>query len=264
MVGGQPGAVAVGEVDVADRDRVHGPGEQHCGQADFDQPGGQRVVRVGGDEDRAVGAALLEVADHLVPGLDGVGDHQQRVQPEGAQRADHPAEGPAEEGVGEHAVPGALLVLDLLGHAGEDERDRAGPAGDERAGGAVGDVAGGGDGQADALLDVGVDVADPVDHAGHRRPGDPGDPGHVLQGRGPGGGGSQGITHSGFYSTPKERSLLLLAGAPGGTDGPPGAAGRPLCDSSTCHGLRLRTPVTESGHGAVVTERSSRGRRCHG
>ncbi len=131
VVGGEAGSVAVREIHVADRDRARRPGEQHCGQADFDQSGGQRVVRVGGDEDRAVGAALLEVADHLVPRLGGVGDHQQGVQSARTQCADHAAEGAAEERVGEDAVPGLVRALDGAADTGEHQGDRTGPAGDE-------------------------------------------------------------------------------------------------------------------------------------
>jgi hypothetical protein len=76
------------------------------------------------------------------------------------QVLDHATDHPPEERVAEHVAAGT----------GDHQRDRPGPAGDERPGRVVGRVPDLLDGRADRVLDVLVDVANTVHHAGHGRP----------------------------------------------------------------------------------------------
>ncbi len=82
VVGGHPGAGAVGEVDVGDGDRLVGAGEQHDGGARLGQHRREGVVGVGGDQDRAVDVALADVVDDLGPRVGGLGEHQHQVDAE--------------------------------------------------------------------------------------------------------------------------------------------------------------------------------------
>jgi len=178
VVGGEPGAQLLVDVDVAQRHRPRRPGEQYGGQPGVGQHSRQRVLGIDRDHQAAVHLAAAQVADQLRAGLGGVDQHQHQVAVVRAQVAHHAGQGAAEERVGED-LAGERLGERLGG--GHGQGHQAGTPGHQGTGRAVGHVAGGGDRLLHDALDLRVDVARLVDDPGHRRPGHPGDPRHVIQ-----------------------------------------------------------------------------------
>jgi hypothetical protein len=181
--GGEPAAVLVGEVDVAHRQGAFRAGEEDGGQFGPDEQRGQRVGRVDGHDEGAVGRALAQLVEDLGAGGLVLGEHQQRVEALRAQEAEDAGDDAAEEGVAEDAV-GVPAGNDGLGAVGDDrhdERDHPAAAGDQLPGGAVGNVADGDDRVLHEALQFGGDVRRAVDDAGDRGTGDAGRLGDVLQ-----------------------------------------------------------------------------------
>jgi hypothetical protein len=181
MVGDEHGTGVVGQVDIADRGGRGGPPDQHRGDPRVAQLPGQRVVRVQRQHDRAVGLALAEVTDQPGAGLGGADDLQPELDPGGPQDAHDAADHASEVRVGEEPAHERVVVVAL--RVGDHEGDGAAAPGHERAGGPVRDVADLGDGLPHDLVEPGVDIADPVHHAGDGGAGDSRLPRHVLKGR---------------------------------------------------------------------------------
>lgn len=111
MFGGEACPVPMGEVDIAERNGPGGAGEEDGGQTRTGEQRGQRVVGVGGDDERAVGTPLPQVGQHLVPGLRGLGEHQQGMHRPRTQVSHDTADDASEEGVREHPCGEGVLLL---------------------------------------------------------------------------------------------------------------------------------------------------------
>lgn len=259
MVGGHPGAVPVGQVDIAERHRARRPGEEHRGQASVGEQRRQRVVGVGGDDERAVRAALPQIVQRLLSRLRGVGEHQQRVHRPGTQVVHHAGDDQAEERVRQHPCrEGVPLLAGDVARAGDDERDRLGPSCHQRPGGPVGSVSGPFDGLADRVLKGGIDALDAVDDAGDGGAGHAGLPRDVLKRGGPSAHVSSlsARRHEGIERSlaPRHRGVPTLVSAPLERNHPQPREPRWSPDITELpQNIRLLTSHRETIHGTRVT-----------